>query len=73
MNAFIAWLSARNKALMSLAVGVYGWGLFVVNSPANAITANEWMLLASVGLGALGVHQIPNLPVPPTPPPAEGV
>lgn len=61
MTALLAWLSARNKALAAAAIGAYGWGMFVVDSAPKAVTAHEWMLLASVGLGVLGVHQVPNI------------
>lgn len=66
MTALLAWLTARNKALTAAAVGLYGWGLFVVDSSSRPITAHEWMLLASVGLGVIGVHQVPNIAAPTT-------
>lgn len=74
MTALLAWLSARNKALATLAIGVQGWGLFVVHSTSKAITSDEWMLLAGVGIATVFTHQIANtIPAPQQPVPMRDV
>lgn len=67
MTAFLAWLSARNKALTALIGPALGWGYFVTNSTSLRITSQEWMMLAAIAASAFGVHQIPNVPVSPAP------
>lgn len=48
------------KAIGTAVVGVYAWAQFVVNSPAAAITANEWLLLGGVGVAVLAVFGLTN-------------
>lgn len=60
MKTLIAWLSARNKAIMALLGVALSWAVLVIESPSGPITHTEWIVLL-VGLaGVFGVHQVAN-------------
>ena len=50
------------KTVAALAAAALSWGYIVVESPSAAITSHEWIGLAGLALGALGVYRIPNQP-----------
>lgn len=68
-------LGVYNKAVGALVVAVLGWAAAVIASAPKAITASEWLELATAAAVALGVRQLQNdapRPAPPAPP-AEGI
>jgi len=52
------------KAITALVLGVIGWGTQVVDSAPAAITAPEWIGLATVVAASLGVFGVTNAPKP---------
>lgn len=48
------------KALTALVSGVIAWAYIVIGSAPLAITAHEWVGLAVVVAGALGVYTVTN-------------
>jgi hypothetical protein len=55
-------LAPYRKAVAAVIVGIIGWATSVVTSDPTAITAGEWIQLATVLATALGVYQITNEP-----------
>ncbi len=53
-------LGTYNKTITALITGLIGWGSAVVTSDTTAITAAEWIMLATVIATALGVFSIAN-------------
>lgn len=53
-------LPAYRKTVTALVVGLLGWGTVVVTSPADAITASEWLAMGVALATALGVYTVPN-------------
>jgi len=60
-------LGSYGKTISAVITGAIGWAAVVVNSPAQQITASEWVYGATVLATALGVYVISNAPatVPP--------
>lgn len=58
-------MSRYRKTITALVTGLIGWGAAVVASSPAAITASEWIMLATVVATGLGVYGIPNAPPPP--------
>lgn len=54
------WYRRSRKTVVAVVAAVVGWGQLVVQSKPTAITAPEWMLLATGLLGALGVYHVTN-------------
>lgn len=54
-------LSQFQKTITALVSGVIGWAAVVIASPASAISASEWLMLAVAGATALGVYAVPNI------------
>lgn len=48
------------KTVAAVVTGVIGWATLVVNSPSTAVTASEWIVLATVVATAVGVYVVPN-------------
>lgn len=48
------------KLITALVAGAIGWATLVVNSPASAISASEWIAGATYLAVALGVFAVPN-------------
>lgn len=48
------------KTIAALAIGYVGWGTMVVESAPAAITATEWIALATVTLVGAGVYSWRN-------------
>lgn len=48
------------KTIAALVTGLIGWATLVVNSSSTAITASEWIVLATAGATALGVYGVTN-------------
>lgn len=57
------------KTAAAVVVQLLAWSDFVINSPAKAITAQEWHLGAFMVAVALGVYAVANDPVPTIPTP----
>mgnify|MGYP000921628381 CR=1 FL=1 len=55
-------LPAYRKTLAAVTIGLIGWAGIVISSPANEISAEEWLGLAIALATALGVYSIPNEP-----------
>lgn len=53
-------LAPYRKTIAALVVAAIGWATAVVASPAEAITATEWILGATGLAAALGVYATPN-------------
>lgn len=48
------------KLVTAVVVGAIGWATLVVNSPASAISASEWIAGATALATAFGVFVVPN-------------
>jgi hypothetical protein len=48
------------KTLTALVTGLIGWGTAVVASSSSAVTATEWIMLATVAATSLGVYGVSN-------------
>jgi hypothetical protein len=55
-------LAPYRKTVAAVVTGLIGWATVVVTSAAAAITAGEWIMLATVVATALGVYQVSNEP-----------
>lgn len=53
-------LAPYRKAVAAVIVGVIGWATAVVQSAPTAISATEWIMLATVVATALGVYRVAN-------------
>jgi hypothetical protein len=53
-------LSKYRKTIAAVITGLIGWASAVVASDPTAITATEWIMLATVTATALGVYSIAN-------------
>ena len=53
-------MSVYLKAIGAAVAGLIGWATLVVNSAPAAITASEWIVLATVGATVLTVFGVPN-------------
>lgn len=53
-------LSKYNKTITAVVTGLIGWATVVVTSDSAAVTAGEWIMLATVLATALGVYQVKN-------------
>lgn len=53
-------LNKLAKSITALVTGVIGWGLVVVASDPQPITASEWMQLAIAVAIGFGVYAVPN-------------
>jgi hypothetical protein len=53
-------LAPYRKTVTAVVTGAIGWATLVVTSGSGPITAEEWIMLATVVATALGVYQIPN-------------
>lgn len=60
----IAKLRPYTKTIAALAIGLLGWATQVVTSSEAAITASEWIALATVILVSGGVYEFANEPRP---------
>lgn len=60
------------KALTPIVTGGLSWAAFIVHSSSGPITADEWLLGASILATSIGVYAITNGPKPvPVPPVVE--
>lgn len=48
------------KTISSVVTGLIGWATVVITSVEPAITASEWLMLATVVATSLGVYQVRN-------------
>lgn len=55
-------LATYRKTITAVVTGLIGWGTTVVVSTPTAVTAAEWIGLATVLAVALGVWGVPNEP-----------
>jgi hypothetical protein len=55
-------LNAYRKTITAVVTGVIGWAAVVVASNQTAITASEWLMLATVVATACGVYTVANQP-----------
>jgi hypothetical protein len=55
-------MSRYNKTLAAVITGLIGWASAVVASDPTAITATEWIMLATVTASSLGVYTVANTP-----------
>lgn len=64
MSKIIVWFSRRNKAIAALISGVLGWCTVIANQSGGfgAVTAVEWVGLAVLIAGSLGVYSATNTP-----------
>ena len=62
-------LAPYRKTIAAVVTGLIGWATAVVVSPAAAVSAAEWIGLATVLATTVGVYQVPNTPAPPPSPP----
>lgn len=53
-------LSRYRKTIAAVVTALIGWATAVVNSAPAAVTAPEWIFLATGLAAALGVFAIPN-------------
>lgn len=53
-------MNAYRKTLAAVITGVIGWSSAVITSNTAAITAGEWVMLATVLATALGVYTVKN-------------
>jgi hypothetical protein len=53
-------MSAYLKTAAAVVTGVIGWATLVVNSAPTAISASEWIVLATAVATAIGVYAVPN-------------
>lgn len=53
-------MSKYSKTIAAVITGLIGWGAAVVQSMPTAITATEWIMLATIVATALGVYQVTN-------------
>lgn len=53
-------MSKYRKTVTALATGLIGWATAVVASSSSAITASEWIMLATAICTAIGVYGVPN-------------
>jgi hypothetical protein len=53
------------KSAAAAIIGLIGWGYVVIDSAPTAVTASEWLALATVGAVTAGVYGVPNTPVAP--------
>jgi len=60
MSDLIALLKEHRKGLGAALAGALAWGNLVVASEPAAVTASEWLMLASVVLSAFGVVAAQN-------------
>lgn len=51
---------AYNKVITAVVTGLIGWAAAVVTSDKAAISASEWVMLATVLATALGVYSVAN-------------
>ena len=58
-------LGPYRKSVAALVAGLVLWGYLVIESGSEAVTAQEWIGLAVVILGAAGVWGVPNVPTKP--------
>lgn len=56
-------LAKYNKTIAAIVIGAIGWASAVVTSAPSAITAGEWIALATAVATALGVYQVANKPL----------
>lgn len=56
-------LPAYRKTIAAVIIGVIGWATAVIASPETAITATEWLALATVAAMSAGVYAAPNEPL----------
>ncbi len=55
-----AWYRRSRKTVVAAVTATVAWGQLVIQSEPVAITAPEWMVLATGLLGALGVYATTN-------------
>jgi hypothetical protein len=53
-------MNAYRKTIAAIVTGLIGWATAVIVSAPEAITAAEWIGLATVLAVALGVYGVPN-------------
>lgn len=53
-------LARYRKMIAALAIGLIGWGAQVVTSDPTAVTAGEWVGLATVAAVTVGVGAVLN-------------
>lgn len=53
-------LAPYRKTITAIVTGLIGWAAAVVASKPSAITATEWIMLATVLATALGVYGVSN-------------
>lgn len=53
-------LAPYRKTVAAVVTGAIGWAAVVVSSDPSAITAQEWIMGATVLATALGVYQVSN-------------
>lgn len=68
MTGVWLWLGRERKALVAEASGIVAWAQ-IAYVPDGTISREEWIGLAVVVLGGLGVHAVTNAP--PSKPPGE--
>lgn len=56
-------LSAYRKTISATVTGLIGWAGIVVVSPQAAVSASEWLALATVLATAFGVYIVRNDPL----------
>jgi len=56
-------LAPYRKTVTAVVTGLTGWGSAVVVSAPTAVTAGEWIMLATVLATSFGVYQIANTEV----------
>jgi hypothetical protein len=55
-------MSTIRKAVAQFLTAIGGWATAVVVSPGGSISAAEWVVLATAGIGAFLVWLVPNGP-----------
>ena len=60
MSPILSKLGPYAKTVAALVVGLIGWASAVVASAPAAITATEWIMLATVVATAIGVYSVTN-------------
>lgn len=53
-------MSKYNKTITAVVTGLIGWAGAVVISTPTAVTASEWVMLATVLATGLGVYSVTN-------------
>lgn len=60
MTNVLAWLSARNKAVLALVGAGLAFATIVVESPRASISSHEWLAGAALLAGVVGVERVTN-------------